>query len=58
MWDGSALGLVQLSNNDLVDVLVVDDTSMNTIAIQCLLTQFGIQAATCSNGKQAVNWVK
>lgn len=58
-WDVAAdLGLAPLGYSDTATVLVVDDTSMNTIAIQCLLTQFGIQAATCSNGKQAVSWVK
>ena len=39
-------------------VLVVDDNSFNTVAIQCLLTQFNIESDTCTDGREAVSWVK
>ena len=39
-------------------VLVVDDNTFNTIALQSLLMQFSIESDTASDGNQAVYWVK
>ena len=39
-------------------VLVVDDNTFSTVAIQSLLMNFGIESDTATDGNQAVYWVK
>lgn len=39
-------------------VLVVDDNTFNTIALQSLLMKFGIESDTAYDGNQAIYWVK
>ena len=39
-------------------VLVVDDNTFNTVAIQNLLMQFKVESDSAVDGNQAIHWVK